>query len=163
MCRFCFDQLPSADCRLRRAQCFDFSIFVDVYFNPLSEGSNKFGFLIVNSNDSFLGSFIRPLVGCTNDGYFLALSHCFDSIVTTFKSDSSRRTFQIVHRCPGVVRSITRRNVVGTDRLLANAQSLLSKIPPEIWIVWDGGRRAKTDAHFGHLRKLLRPTPPPNS
>jgi len=137
---------------------------VDVYFNPNSTSFNQFGFLIVNSKDVVIGSFVHPLESCTKDGNILALSHCFESIITTYSSDPSRRTYQIVHKCPAIVRAISRRNnqaPTKPNRILAHAQSLLSDIPPEVWIVWDGGRRTKTDAHFRHLRKLLRPNPHP--
>jgi hypothetical protein len=157
-CRYCQVALPPVERRLRRAACFDFSLFVDFYCNNDSPERNVGGFLAVDVHDVEVGHCINPYPGYSQyDCALKAFAACFRFISHFHNEDPSRRTFQLVHHALRAVRAIAASSGDVSDQELSIARELYQALPPSIWLVWDAGRRRKSDNHFNKLRKKLHP------
>jgi hypothetical protein len=158
VCRFCWVDLPSPDLQLRKAACFDFTIYVDAYINQEHPSRNTCGFHAYGNKDSLAGFCANAtpdvdLQECS----FRALAAAFRFILHFYNKEHDVRTFQIVHRWPTAVRLIKSKRVQSFDKISAEARELFRSIPPCVWISWDAGRGKKVDRHFAELRKRLRP------
>jgi hypothetical protein len=156
-CRFCNDDLPEADRRLRRIACFDFTFYIGAYIHINDPERNAFGYHVTTSSDKLYGFAVCPL-RCSQvaTGCALALCAAFRLITHLHRTSPTHSTFQIVHNCPGVVRQVCDTILPCADESLLTARSLYSSLVPGIWIVWDGGRKRKAEVHFQELAKRFK-------